>query len=292
MPTALITGANVGQGNMLVKKLAARGWRVFAGVLPGADTDLKTEGQITLVDQDVSDFDSVRQSAKIVDEALNGDGLDLIMNVAGVANMCQGTIEGLKLEDLHKIFAINTFGQVAVCQCFLPMMRRGVEAGNEPGKILNFGSGAVVANPPTAGSYSMTKHAVHGMTMTLRLELAPFGIQVTSIWPGAVKTAMTANSREATKNAWAKQPEDVQAVYAPYLKKGVCEVLPDMIENKGNTADYVTDEILKLLDNKKLKPSYLVGKDAKPLGPMVQWMPNSTFEWIIRSSYKIPSKTS
>lgn len=290
MPTALITGANVGQGNMLVKKLAARGWRVFAGVLPGADTDLKTEGQITLVDQDVSDFDSVRQSAKIVDEALGDQGLDLIMNVAGVANMCQGTIEGLALEDLQKIFAINTFGQVAVCQSFLPMMRRASKSGGKPGKILNFGSGAVVANPPTAGAYSMTKHAVHGMTMTLRLELAPFGIQVTSIWPGAVKTAMTANSRESTKNAWAKQPEDVQAVYEPYLKKGVCEVLPDMIENKGNTSDYVTDGVLKLLDNKKLKPFYLVGKDAKPLGPMHQWMPNSAFEWIIRASYKIPSK--
>lgn len=286
MPTALITGANVGQANLLVKKLAAQGWRVFAGVLPGADTDLKTDDRITLIDQDVSDFDSVRQSARIVDEALGEQGLDLIMNVAGVANMCQGTIEGLALEDLQKIFGINTFGQVAVCQCFLPMMRRA----KQPGKILNFGSGAVVANPPTAGAYSMSKHAVHGMTMTLRLELAPFGIQVTSIWPGAVKTAMTANSRESTKNAWAKQPEDVQAIYEPYLKKGVCEVLPDMIENKGNSADYVTDEVLKLLDNKKLKPFYLVGKDAKPLGPMVQWMPNSAFEWIIRSSYKIPSK--
>lgn len=286
MPTALITGANVGQANLLVKKLAGQGWRVFAGVLPGADTDLKTDDRITLVDQDVSDFESVRQSARIVDEALGEDGLDLIMNVAGVANMCQGTIEGLALEDLQKIFAINTFGQVAVCQCFLPMMRRA----QQPGKIFNFGSGAVVANPPTAGAYSMSKHAVHGMTMTLRLELAPFGIQVTSIWPGAVKTAMTANSRETTKNAWAKQPEDVQAIYAPYLKKGVCEVLPDMIENKGNSADYVTDEVLKLLNKKKLKPFYLVGKDAKPLGPMMQWMPNSAFEWIIRSSYKIPSR--
>lgn len=286
MPTALITGANVGQANMLVKKLSKRGWRIFAGVLPGAETDLKSEGLVTLVDQDVSDFDSVRQSAKTVDAALNGDGLDLIMNVAGVANVANGTIEGLPLEDLQKIFAINTFGQTAVCQCFLPMMRRA----KRPGKILNFGSGAVVANPPTAGAYSMSKHAVHGLTMTLRLELAPFGIQTTSIWPGAVKTGMTANSKETTLNSWNKQPEEVKKVYEPYLKKGVCEVLPEMIEKKGNSADYVTDEILKLVDSKKLKPFYLVGKDAKPLGPIHHWLPNSAFEWIIRTSYKIPSK--
>lgn len=285
MPTALITGAAVGQGNMLVKKLAGRGYRVFAGVLPGAETDLKSEGRITLVDQDVSDFESVRASARTVDEALGDEGLDLLMNVAGVANVANGTIEGLPLEDLQKIFAINTYGQTAVCQCFLPLMRRAAT----PGKIFNFGSGAVLANPPTAGAYNMSKHAVHGLTMTLRLELAPFGIQVTSIWPGAVKTGMTANSKETTLNSWNKQPDAVKEVYEPYLKKGVCEILPEMIENKGNTADYVTDEILKLVDNKKLKPFYLVGKDAKPLGPLAHWLPNAAFEGLIRSTYKIPS---
>lgn len=286
MPTAFINGAAVGQGNMLVKKLAKRGYRVFAGVLPGAETDLESSDQITLVEQDVSDFDSVRASAKVVDEALGDQGLDLLMNVAGVANVANGTIEGLPLEDLQKIFAINTFGQTAMCQCALPMMRRAERGA----KIFNFGSGAVVANPPTAGAYNMSKHAVHGLTMTLRLELAPWGIQVTSIWPGAVKTAMTANSKQTTLDSWNKQPEAVKQVYAPYLKKGVCEILPDMIEKKGNTADYVTDELIKLVGEKRLKPYYLVGKDAKPLGPLAHWLPNSAFEGILRSTYKIPSK--
>lgn len=284
MATAFITGAAVGQGNLLAKKLARRGWRVFAGVLPGAETDLGAETSITLVEQDVSDFESVRRSARQVDEALGDEGLDLLMNVAGVANVANGTIEGLPLEDLEKIFAINTFGQAAVCQCFLPLMRRA----RTPGKIFNFGSGAVLANPPTAGAYSMSKHAVHGMTLTLRLELAPFGIQVTSIWPGAVKTGMTANSRETTLASWNKQPEAVKEVYEPYLKKGVCELLPDMIEKKGNSADAVTDEILALVARDKLKPYHLVGKDAKPLGPMVRWLPNAAVEALLRSTYKIP----
>lgn len=285
MPTALITGANVGQANMMVKKLADKGWRVFAGVLPGAETDLENNDRITLVDQDVSDYESVRASARTVDEALGGEGIDLVMNVAGVANVATGAIEGIRLEDMQKLFAINTFGQAAVCQNFLPALRRA----SKPGKILNFGSGAVVANPPTAGAYTMSKCAVHGLTMTLRIELAPFGIQVTSIWPGAVKTAMTANSRQTTLDSWNKQPEDVRKLYEPYLKKGVCELLPDMIEKKGNTAEYVTDEILKLADRKKLKPFYLVGKDAKPLGPLFHWLPNGVFEKLIRSTYKIPS---
>lgn len=285
MATAFITGAAVGQGNMLAHKLADRGWRVFAGVLPGAETDLHSDDRFTVIEQDVSDYESVRESAKVVDQALGEEGLDLVMNIAGVANVATGTIEGMALEDLQKLFSINTFGQAAVCQCFLPMLRRN----KTPGKIFNFGSAAVVANPPTAGAYSMSKHAVHGMTLTLRLELAPFGIQVTSIWPGAVKTAMTANSRETTLASWNKQPDDVRAVYEPYLKQGVCEVLPEMIENKGNTAEYVTDEVLKLVNANKLKPFYLIGKDAKPLGPLAQWLPGGAFERLIRMSYKIPS---
>lgn len=283
MPNAFITGAAVGQGNLIAKKLAKAGWRVFAGVLPGVAHDLDGVSGISVIEQDVSDFDSVRASAKQVEEALGGEGLHLLMNVAGVANIATGTLEGLKLEQLQTLFAINTFGQVATCQCFLPMLRK-VGTGAQ---IFNFGSGAVVANPPGAGAYNMSKHATHGLTMTLRLELAPHGIQVTSIWPGAVKTAMTENSREVTAKVWEAQSEAVQQAYAP-LRRGLCEELPNMIEKHGNTADYVTDEVLKLVGRKKLKPSYLVGKDAKALGPLSQWLPQGAFEAIIRSSYKIP----
>lgn len=286
MPSAFITGAAVGQGNMLAKKLAARGWQVFAGVLPGAETDLVSNDRIMLVEQDVSDYDSVRNSAEIVKTTLGDTPLEMIMNVAGVANVATGTIEGLPLEELQKLFAINTFGQVAVCQTLLPLVRKAGKAG----KIFNFGSGAVAASPPTSGGYNMSKHAAHGLTMTLRIELAPFGTQVTSIWPGVVYTGMTENSRQTTANSWNKQPEEVKQAYGPYLKEGACEILPKIIETKGNSADYVTDGVLALIDKRKLKPYYLIGKkDAEPLNFLYRWLPNSLFEAIIRSSYKIPS---
>lgn len=280
-----ITGAAVGQGNMLARKLAKHGWKVYAGILPGAATDLAGVQGITLVEQDVSNFDSVRKSAETVKAALGNNGLDLLMNVAGVANVANGAIEGIKLEDVQKIFAINTFGQLAVCQTFLPLLR----AAKAPAKIINFGSGAVLANPPTAGAYNMSKHACHGLTLTLRLELAPFGIQVTSIWPGAVKTGMTANSHQTTLDSWNKQPEAVKKVYEPYLKHGVCEILPEMIEKKGNSADFVTDEVLKIAALNKFAPWYCVGTDAKPLGILSKVLPHHLFEAMIRNAYKIPS---
>src|SRR3546814_5702359 len=92
---------------------------------------------------------------------------------------------------------INLYGQLRVIQAFLPLIRK-----NAPGsRIANYSSGAILANPVGAGAYNMTKHAIHGMTLTLRHELAPFGIQVTSIIPGGVLTAMSANAHANTRRS-------------------------------------------------------------------------------------------
>ena len=273
-------------GNMLSRKLVAEGYRVFAGVLPGIATDLEPTERLILLEQDVSDPDSVRSSAAEVSDRLGNEALHVVMNVAGVANICQGTIEGLKLEELEKIFAVNSFGAVAVCQAFLPRIR---QAGQQ-GRIFNFGSAAVYGNPPVMGAYSMSKHALHGLTRTLRLELAPWGTQVTSIWPGVVKTAMVENPNALTAANWAAQSVAAQQAYGPYLHRGYCERLPEVFEKFGNPTDEVTDSVMRLLNRKKLKPQYLIGKkDAQWLGPLHDWLPNSWFEAMMRHTYQIPT---
>lgn len=286
MKTAFITGANVGQANLLTKALAERGWRVFAGVLPGAPTDLKTGGNITLVEQDVSKTESVKKSAEIVTAALNGGGLDLLMNVAGVANIAVGVLEAADLAEAERMFHINAFGQLRVVQAFLPMLRK-----NAPGsRIANYSSGAIIANPVGAGIYNMTKHAIHGMTLTLRHELAPFGIQVTSIIPGGVLTDMSKNSHVNTKNSWAKQPEAIRKIYEPHLGNTYMKVLPDMLEKTGSTPEECLVRTLKILDKPKWKPMELLGKDVDPaMGIMRRLFSDSTLESILRSQFKIPT---
>ena len=286
MKTAFITGANVGQANLLTKALAERGWRVFAGVLPGAPTDLKTGGNVTVVEQDVSNTESVRKSAETVTAALAGGGLDLLMNVAGVANIATGVVEAMELSQVEKIFHINTFGQLRVVQAFLPLIRK-----NAPGsRIANYSSGAIIANPIGAGAYNMSKHAIHGMTLTLRHELAALGIQVTSIVPGGVMTGMSVNSHENTRNSWNKQPEQIRKVYEPHLGNTYMKVLPDMLEKTGSTPQEALERTLKILDKKKWKPIELLGKDVDPaMGIMRRLFSDSTLETIMRSMFKIPS---
>jgi NAD(P)-dependent dehydrogenase (short-subunit alcohol dehydrogenase family) len=285
MKSVFITGANVGQANLLSKKLAERGWKVYAGVLPGAPTDLRSGGNISVVEQDVSNTESVRNSAALVTQALNGQGLNLLLNVAGVANIAVGVIEAVDLDQLQRLFNINAFGQLRVVQAFLPLLRQAAPDA----RIINYSSGAILANPVGAGGYNMTKHAIHGMTLTLRHELAPFGIQVTSIIPGGVLTGMSANSHQNTRITWNQQPEAVRKAYEPHLGKVMMQVLPDMLEKHGSTPEQAVDEALKIIELKKWKPMQYVGKDVKPMGLMRRLLSDSALEKMMRSQFKIPS---
>lgn len=282
--TAFITGAAMGMGAMKARKLAERGWKVFAGVLPGADTsELGSHENIITVDQDVSDDASVLNSARIVSDHLGGGPLHLLINNAGIANIGTGPIEGIKIDETRKLFDINTFGPLRVCQAFLPMIRKGAPES----RIINFASGAVRANPACSGSYNMSKWAVEGLTCTLRNELAPFGIEVTSIEPGAVKTHMTANAEETTKSIWSDMSQEVKATYQPHLLDTTTVKMVEQINN-GNDPDYVTDEVLALLDKPVWKPRYLVGKDVKPMKVMLALMSERGAEKTIQKAVGIP----
>jgi NAD(P)-dependent dehydrogenase (short-subunit alcohol dehydrogenase family) len=286
MKTAFISGGAEGQGHMLARKLAKRGWRVFAGMLPNArSAGFDDVPSVTPVEQDVSDPDSVLRSAEIVEEHLAGGGLDLLMNVAGVADVGSGVLENATTADVRRVFEINTFGQLRLVQAFLPALRRT----KPPGRIMNYGSGAIIVSPPGAGVYNMSKHAVHGMTLTLRTELGPFGIQVTTVLPGGVKTGMTANPFESTKAMWGRTRPELRALYEPFLLNATTQVLPKLLEEKGSTADEATDATLKLLNIPRWKSCYTVGKDAAPLKPLQKFLPESWFEAVLRSTYKLPA---
>ena len=282
--TAMITGAAMGMGALMAKTLAGRGWTVFAGVLPGADTsELGDHPNITAVEQDVASDASVEASAATVKAALDGRPLGLLVNNAGVANVGIGVVEGLDIEAGKRCFEINTWGQVRMLQAFLPMIR----AGAPHSRIINYASGAVKANPACSGTYNMSKHAVIGLTNTLRNELAPFGIEVTSIEPGAVKTHMTANAQETTKDIWTNVSDEMNAIYGPHLKHTTTEKMVEQIEG-GNEPEYVVNGVLDLLDKDTWKPSYLVGKDVKAMGPLWKLLPARAFEKMIQKAVGIP----
>jgi NAD(P)-dependent dehydrogenase (short-subunit alcohol dehydrogenase family) len=280
--SAVVTGAAMGMGLLMARKLAQRGWRVFAGVLPGSDTAELTQGvALTVIEQDVTNEAMVRAGAQQVASALEGAGLDLLINNAGVANLATGPLEGVSLDDARRLFEINTWGQLRVVQAFLPLLQH---SRGSP-RILNFASGAVRVPMPCSGIYNMSKYAVEGMTNTLRHELRQFGIQVTSIEPGAVKTPMTANPVESTAAIWERTSPQMRSKYEAKLRP-TTDALGRMLLD-ANDPDDITDEVLKLADTKQLAPRYCVGKETKLLPLLQKVLSDAAFERVIAKQFKL-----
>jgi len=168
-----------------------------------------------------------------------------------------------------------------VIQAFLPLLH---ESKQSP-RIVNFSSGAVRVPMPCSGMYNMSKYAVEGLTNTLRYELAPFGIQATSIEPGAVKTNMTANPLETTASIWDRTSPELRRRYESKLRP-ITDQLGRMLL-QANDPDAITDEVLKVVDVVRLKPRYAVGKELRLVPLMQKLLPELAFERMIARQFKI-----
>jgi hypothetical protein len=129
-----------------------------------------------------------------------------------------------------------------------------------------------------------------GCTFTLKpSELAPLGIQATSIVPGGVLTGMSANSHANTRKTWNEQPEAIRRIYEPHLGHVMMQVLPDMLEKTGSSPEQALEGTLKILDKKTWAPMELLGKDVKPMGLMRRLLSDSQLEFVMRKTFKIPA---
>jgi NAD(P)-dependent dehydrogenase (short-subunit alcohol dehydrogenase family) len=280
--SAFVTGAAMGMGMLMARKLSQRGWRVFAGVLPGSDTaELTNASNLTVIEQNVTDEPQVQSGAEQVSRALAGSGLDLLINNAGIADIASGPVEGVSIEEGKKLFDVNVFGQTRVIKAFLPMLHQSRQSP----RIINFSSGAVRVPMPCSAMYNMSKYAVEGLTNTLRYELAKFGIQVTSIEPGAVMTNMTRDPINSTARIWERATPAIRERYEAKLRP-ITDALGRLLLT-ANSPDAVTDEVLKLVDAPKLKPRYMVGKEVRMLPLMQALLSESAFERLIAKQFNI-----
>ena len=197
---ALITGASSGIGKATAEALARRGFRVFAGVRRPESADTLKGAGITPVALDVTSDEAVAEALQaVLDQA---GRIDLLVNNAGYGQY--GSLEDVDLADAQRQFDVNVFGLVRVTQAVLPAMRR-----QRSGRIIAISSVAGRMSTPFAGWYSASKHAVEALADALRLEVAPFGIQVTVVQPAAIKTGfdnVALDELERTTRTEAYQP--------------------------------------------------------------------------------------
>lgn len=254
----LITGASTGIGRATALLLAARGWRVFATVRKLGDGDrLERDGhgRVQAVQIDVTDRPSISRAALEVEVALGGRGLDALLNNAGVG--LTAPVEFTSAEALRNIFEVNLFGQIAVIQDFMPLLRRA------RGRMINVGSVADHITPPFGGAMAASKAAFASMSAALRLELRPEGIEVILVEPGSIDTPAVEKTLGDIDRRIASLGANAEALYGNNMRK-VAKTFARM-EHAGSPPEAVARVIMRALDDRKPRTRYPAGKDSRKL---------------------------
>ena len=175
----LVTGASSGIGFDAAVALAKQGHRVYAAARRVERMEpLKAFGVVPLR-MDVTDDASMEAGVRTVLEAEGR--IDALVNNAGYGYF--GAIENVPLEEARRQLEVNVFGLARLCQLVLPSMR-----AQGSGRIVNISSVAGKAVLYFGGWYHVSKFSVEALSDALRMELKPFGIDVSMIEPGGIKT--------------------------------------------------------------------------------------------------------
>ena len=224
MKSVVITGVSTGIGRGAAAAFARAGYRVFGSVRREEDAARLQEQlgeRFEPLVFDVTDRGAVLGAAEKVGRIVGAGGLAGLVNNAGTA--IAGPLALQTLDDVRAQFEANVLGLVSVTQAFLPLLGTDRSRSGPPGRVVNMSSvGGKVASP-FIGAYAGTKHAVEGLSDSLRRELLPYGIDVIVIRPRAVKTeiwAKGARSKGLYDDTDYREPLEKFKAYAGKLAEG------------------------------------------------------------------------
>ena len=235
MRYVVITGASTGIGWATAKLLLGRGYRVFGSVRKQADADrLKGEfgANFTPLIFDVTDEVAVLSAAREVRNALNGETLAGLVNNAGIA--VAGPVLGLAADEFRRQMEVNVIGPIIATQAFGPLLGADPLLKGPKGRIVMISSISGKNGAPMTSAYAASKHAIEGLSESLRRELMLFGIDVIIVAPGAVKTPIWSKAEEVDVSGYKNSPffPALQKIRAYMLQLGATGLPAETIAEK------------------------------------------------------------
>ncbi len=247
MATWLITGCSTGLGRHLAQAVLAAGSNaVVTARDPASVRDIVAAHSKTAVAAalDVTDKAAVERVVRQAEERFGA--VDVLVNNAGYGY--RAAVEEGDDKDVADLFATNFFGVVSMIKAVLPGMR-----AHRRGTIVNISSIAARMSMPGSGYYSATKYAIKGMSDALRKEVAPIGIKVLIVEPGAFRTDFAGRSLHGAKTVIA----DYAATVGPRRKEN---------DKTGGTQpgdpDRAARTIIEVVEGSSLPVRLLLGSDA------------------------------
>lgn len=268
-PVVLITGASSGIGKCTAKYLIKKGFIVY-GAARSTDKmqDLVEQGGNTLY----IDLTLETSMLAAVDYVLKKEGrIDCLINNAGYG--LYGSLENTPIEEAKRQMEVNVFGMARMIQLVLPTMRK-----QKSGKIINISSIAGKITSPLGAWYFASKHAVEGLSDSLRQEVKPFGIDVIIIEPGGTKSEWNAVAREYLIENSAGTPYENMA-------RKTCNYFPFVDEENADPI-VIAELIYKALIAKRPKTRYIGGARALELLTAKRLLSDKLFDEAVLSRMK------
>lgn len=267
--TALVTGASSGIGEATARALLGAGFAVYAAARRVEKMSSLAEAGARTIALDVTDEGSIRSALNLIAEERGG--VDVLVNNAGYGSY--GAVEDVPLEEARRQFDVNLFGLARVTQLVIPGMRE-----KRWGRIINVSSMGGKIYTPFGAWYHATKHALEGWSDALRLELKPYGIDVSVIEPGGIATPWGTIAAEHLKEASAA------GAYAEHA--GVVAERMQAMYTGGrlSSPDVVAGVIAKAARARRPRTRYAMGFGARPALFMRWLLPDRMFDRVIGSA--------
>ena len=264
--TALVTGASSGIGEETARTLHKLGYTVYAAARRTDRLEKLTPIGIHALAMDVTDDESMTSGIeKII--AKTG-GIDVLVNNAGYGSF--GAIEDVSIDEARRQFEVNVFGLARLTQLVLPHMR-----AQRSGTIINISSIGGRFTTLLGGWYHASKHAVEALSDALRMETAPFGIDVVVIEPGLIRTewsGIAANHLEETAEG---------SAYASQIKAVANSMRSESTNKRQSPPSVIADTVEKIVTARKPRTRYVVGFGGKPLLILRRILPDRAFDYVV-----------
>jgi len=215
------------------------------------------------------DVTKEEEIVKAINELNSKEGkIDILINCAGMG--ISGAVEYTTYEEVKQIFEVNVYGTYLLSKHAIPLLRKSTKP-----KIVNIGSVAGDLAIPFQTFYSMTKASIHIYSEALRMELKPFGIDVSSVLPGDTKTAFTAHRT---------QPNVLSNdLYKERIHKSIERMEKD--EQNGRSPMSVVKVVNKIIKKKSMPVKVTVGFEYKLFVFLHRILPKRLENWILYSMY-------
>jgi NAD(P)-dependent dehydrogenase (short-subunit alcohol dehydrogenase family) len=269
----LVTGASSGIGLEIAVFLARQGYRVYAtmrnldrrGELDAAAARHKV--QLDVLQLDITDDASVREAVRTI-ASRSGELYGLVNNAGAIL---RGYFEDVSDQELRSVFEANVFGTMALTRAVLPMMRAA-----HRGRVIIMSSTGGRLGSPGNSAYCASKFALEGFAECLQQEMVLFGVQVSLVEPGIVSTELFGRNRHIANGAMA-----ADSAYRDWFQR-LEQLTDDEVKSAVVTPTDVAEVVFEILEAKRPRLRYLVGRRGRFLINLRRYLPGEIFDhfWI------------